>query len=148
MGGPEENKQARPTRSADKLDLPLPGPAYLPISTGQPQLPNQTVDACRELDRRIASAPISDLPALLQARGLIIDQDWRREEGRHIRRGQMGVFYSKIGFSIAAAVGGGMLLVTGFGLPGFFLIGGAAAVYVPEYVKNAISQFRSGDDDA
>jgi hypothetical protein len=147
--GGDDNEHGRPTRSADKFDLPSPERApQLPIPVGPAQVPGAPVDARSELDRRIATAPVGELPALLQARGAIIDQDERRIEGVHIRRGQMGVFYSKIGFSIAAAVGGTTLIVAGFGLSGFFLLGGAAAVYVPEYVKNAISHFKPGDDDA
>ena len=139
----------RPARPKRKLNIPLPGPAanlpapITPLATG-----DGIFDAKSELDRRIATAPIHDLSALVQARGALIQQDEWQREGAHIRRGRMGVFYSKIAFSVAAAVGGTTLIVAGFGLPGFFLLGGAAAVYVPEYVKHAVGQFRSGGDDA
>jgi hypothetical protein len=147
--GADSDERGDRTRSSDESNLSLPGHTpQLRVPARRPQVPSQPFDARSELDRRIATAPISDLPALLQARGAIIEQDERRLEGVHIRRGQMGVFYSKIGFSIAAALGGTTLIVAGFGLPGFFLLGGAAAVYVPEYVKNAIDQFKPGDDDA
>lgn len=136
-------------RQKRKLNLPLPGRSSLPVQlgTGAPP-PAAAADARSEIDKRIATAPVTDLPALIQARGAIIEQDEYRLEGAHLRRGQMGVFYSKIGFSIVAVAGGAGLIAAGFGLPGFFLLGGAAAVYVPEYVKNVVDKFGKGGGDA
>ncbi len=149
MAGSDDSDVGSPTLARSGVEMPLRGPAAnLPVPAVDKSLVNASIDARSELDRRIAAAPIAELPALLQARGAIIEQDEYLKEGAHVRHGQKGVFYSKIGFSIAAAVGGTTLIVAGFGLPGFFLLGGAAAVYVPEYVKNAISQFKPGGGDA
>jgi hypothetical protein len=136
-------------RRKRKLNLPVAkSPSNLPVvvkkGSGLPPMS----DALSEIDKRIATASMSELPSLIQVRGAIIEQDEYRLEGAHQRRGQMGVFYSKVGFSVAAAIGGTALVVAGFGLPGFFLLGGAAAVYVPEYVKNFVDRFGRQAGDA
>lgn len=144
------DKGRRPTKPPRKINLPLPrgSGGQLAAPTGGATPDPVPIDARAELDRRIATAPIQELPALIRARGAVIRQDEWRMEGAHIRQGRTGVFYAKIGFSVAAAIGGGALVVAGFGLPGFFLIGGAAAVYVPDYVKSAVGRLKSSDSDA
>lgn len=136
-------------RRKRKLNLPVAkSPSTLPVPANKGPGPPPMPDARSEIDKRIATASMSELPSLIQARAAIIEQDEYRLEGDHQRRGQMGVFYSKVGFSVAAAIGGTALIIAGFGLPGFFLLGGAAAVYVPEYVKNFMDRFGRQAGDA
>lgn len=142
----DDSERVEPGRMRHKRKLNLPGASNLPVLSNSNGLPTSAAaDARCEIDKRIATAPVADLPALIQARGAIIEQDEYQREGTHLRRGQMGVFYSKIGFSIVAVAGGAGLIATGFAIPGFFLLGSAAAIYVPDYVKNVVDKFGKGD---
>lgn len=144
----DDDGSSRPTKPKLEFDIPgINSIANLPVPAGKPA---QTLPfgAFVELDRRIASAPVNEIYTLVQVRGELGVQDERRRDGEHRRRGQMSAFYSRICFSIAAAIGGSALIVAEFVLPGFFLLGGAAAVHVPEYVKHAINRLKSGDGDA
>ena len=93
------------------------------------------------------SASISEVAKLVTARGEIVKQDEYGREADHRRRGENPAFYSKVVFSVAAIGVGAGLVLAGFGLPGFSLIGGSAAVYVPDYVKNYLSRNKSGGGD-
>lgn len=149
MDEAEPKGSSRPTRQKRRINLPLPSRSgsNLPATIAEESdaTSDRTLD---DLSRRIVSAPINEIPILIRARGAIIEQDELRRENDQLRAEKTRTFYSKIGFSIAAVLGGTALIVAGFGLPGFFLVGGAAAVYVPEYVKQAIGTQRAGDGDA
>jgi hypothetical protein len=119
----------------------------LPITT-EKLVQRTSLDVRAEFDRRIAAAPANELPSLIRARGEIIQQNEWQLNGAHQRRGQMGLFYAKIGFSAAAAIGGAGLIVSGFLLPGYFLLGGAVFVFVPDYVTRVVNKLRSDDVDA
>lgn len=96
------------------------------------------------LDQRIESAPTDELPALIRARGELVAQEEARLDGAQNRWGRKGIFIAKVTFSAAAVVGGAVLIGTGFGLPGFFLLGGGVAVYVPDYAKNVFPKLGAG----
>lgn len=100
------------------------------------------------IDAKIDSAILDELPALIRIRGELVAQEEARKNGELSRWGRKGIFYAKIGFSIAALAGGAVLIGTGFLYPGFFLLGGGVAIYVPDYVKDVVSQFGSGGDSA
>jgi hypothetical protein len=99
-----------------------------------------TVDVVSAIDARIAAAPMGDLPTLIDARGALMDQNERHLSAMHVRRERLYSFYAKVGFSALAGLGGGAFVAAGFGLAGFFLVGAAAAVFVPDYVKDFVSK--------
>lgn len=96
------------------------------------------------INQRMESAPIEDLPALIGVRGELVAQEEARLDGAQNRWGRKGIFIAKVTFSAAAVVGGAVLIGAGFGLPGFFLLGGGVAVYVPDYAKSVFPKIGTG----
>lgn len=123
-------------------------PAVQDDALPAPSAPSSQLDACSQLDQRIGVAPVKDLPALVRARGAIIQQDEWRKEVAHGRWAQTALFYAKVVFSIMAGIAGVTLTVLGFTLTGLFLLGGMATIYVPDYVKQALDKFKSDGGDA
>jgi hypothetical protein len=123
----------------------LPATVSWPVGAGGSARVSTALDA---LDQKISSASAAELPKLIAARGEIIKQDERLLDGAERRGSGRRAFYAKVAFSIAAIGVGTGLVATGFGLPGFFLIGGSAAVYVPDYVRTYFGRNKSGGHDA
>lgn len=138
---------ARGIRSRRRISVPVAESARKVLVPTAPAMSGRS-NALEEIDRRIASAQVQDLPMLVEVRGSIIEQDEVKLGGLQTRKERMATFYSKIGFSVVAAVGGGALIASNFVLPGFFLLGGAAAIYVPGYVKDVVGRLTAGDGNA
>lgn len=138
--------QPMKSRSGDEMPLETPSEKLL-ARVENPSSQNSS-DVIGALDSRIACAPANELRNLVLVRGDLIQQEEWQQTGVHQRRAQTRSFYAKIGFSAFAAVGGLGLIVSGFGLFGAFLLGGAVYVFVPNYVTHYIDSGKKDDGDA
>jgi hypothetical protein len=100
------------------------------------------------LELRLETASTTDCTKLVALLGEVKKQSERELDAAHRRTAENRSFNAKVAFSLAAIAVGTGLVVTGFGLPGFFLIGGSAAVYVPDYVKTYFSRNKPDGGDA
>jgi hypothetical protein len=108
-------------------------PAVIPASRAVDGLPSVS-NALKEIDKKISAATSSELSRLLTARGQVIAQDEHMRDGIHSRRREICAFAARVLFSVLAIGVGTALVANGFVFPGFFLLAGSAACYIPEYV--------------
>jgi hypothetical protein len=81
---------------------------------------------------------------LVAARAAVIKQDIALQEVADKQRLERYYFFARIGFSLVAIGIGTALVMYGFQVPGFFLIGAATAVYVPDFVKAWLASKKGG----
>lgn len=105
------------------------------------------MSALEAIDAKIASAKPSELPDLIRARGILLEQDEAVKQGQHIRWGQKANFFAKVGFAVGAVAGGAFLMSTGLYVAGFFLVGGGTFIFVPDYVRDHMPKLPGGGSD-
>ena len=143
---PATTEQGSPEATHLPLQIAKGATGNLPLAAPTPvRLSRRYSTALEEIDRKFSTAAPADLLKLAAAREKIIQQDERLLKGEAQRSGDKMLFYARTAFSLASIGIGTTLVILGLGLPGFFLIGGSAAVYVPDYVRTYFGRSKQHD---
>ncbi len=122
---PDENRRSPETQLAERSESPLAIPQKYPLVS--------------KIEQRIVEAKDAKEAAFfVQVRDEVIRQDTQQKKEDFAIKAQRRGFWFRVGSSAAFLATGAGLVVGGFTLPGFFMIGGSVALVAPDYAKHFV----------
>lgn len=109
--------------------------------------PTRISHGVRSLDGRVSAADLKELVVITRVREEFIRQDERAKDRDHLRSLEKVSVVTKAGLPILALAVGTLLVLQGFSLVGFMVLGAALYGLAPDLVSTVIRRVFSGDKD-
>lgn len=99
----------------------------------------------QSIEERITQAvDMREAMLFTQIRGELKRQDAEERKQEEIFAAEKRQFWARTGFSLTTILVGTGLVLAGHAMSGFFVIGGALAMFVPNYVKHFVNTVVKG----